>query len=125
MAALDAAARAGQPISMTELMARAEILSRRTLADKPDELAAVLWLVSPAGSWMTGKVIEIDGGASGSTWPLPGRAAQASASSGSAALRHRAAKAVSAGAGSSDGCGGMAEAVGVAGCSGILRRVVD
>ena len=29
-----------------ELMARAEILSRRTLADKPDELAAVLWLVA-------------------------------------------------------------------------------
>lgn len=43
---LDDAARAGQPISMTELMARAEILSRRTLADKPDELAAVLWLVA-------------------------------------------------------------------------------
>ncbi len=43
---LDDAARAGQPISMTELMARAEILSRRMLADKPDELAAVLWLVA-------------------------------------------------------------------------------
>ena len=41
------------------------------LGQPEDIAAAVLWLVSPAGSWMTGKIIEIDGGAPGSTWPLP------------------------------------------------------
>lgn len=39
---LDDAAKAGRPLSAPELMARAEALGRRTLAHKPDQLAAVL-----------------------------------------------------------------------------------
>ncbi len=43
---LDDAARAGKPLTMSELMVRAEDLSRRTLIDQPDELAMVLALVA-------------------------------------------------------------------------------
>ena len=43
---LDDAARVGRPVTMSELMARAEVLSRRSLGDRPDELAAVLQLVA-------------------------------------------------------------------------------
>ena len=40
------AARAGQPLSTAELMRRAEQVARRTLADRPDELAGVLSMVA-------------------------------------------------------------------------------
>ncbi|GIW42219.1 MAG: 7-alpha-hydroxysteroid dehydrogenase [Candidatus Binatia bacterium] len=36
-----------------------------------DIAAAALYLASPASSWVTGKVFEVDGGAEGSTWPFP------------------------------------------------------
>jgi len=35
-----------------------------------DVAAAALYLASPASSWVTGKVFEIDGGTVASTWPL-------------------------------------------------------
>jgi 7-alpha-hydroxysteroid dehydrogenase len=35
-----------------------------------DIAAAALYLCSPAGSWVTGKVFEIDGGTVASNWPL-------------------------------------------------------
>jgi 7-alpha-hydroxysteroid dehydrogenase len=35
-----------------------------------DVAAAALYLASPAGEWVTGKVFEVDGGAPASTWPL-------------------------------------------------------
>lgn len=39
---------------------------------EPEDIAlAILYLASPASSWVTGKVLEIDGGAVGSTWPIP------------------------------------------------------
>jgi 7-alpha-hydroxysteroid dehydrogenase len=37
----------------------------------PEDIAlGVLYLASPAGSWITGKVFEIDGGTVASNWPI-------------------------------------------------------
>jgi len=37
----------------------------------PEDIAlGVLFLASPAGSWITGKVFEIDGGTVASNWPM-------------------------------------------------------
>lgn len=35
-----------------------------------DIAACALWLASPAGSWVTGKVVEVDGGTETSSWPF-------------------------------------------------------
>jgi 7-alpha-hydroxysteroid dehydrogenase len=35
-----------------------------------DVAAAALWLCSPAGGWVTGKVIEVDGGTESTNWPF-------------------------------------------------------
>ena len=32
---------------------------------------AALYLASPAASWVTGKIFEIDGGIEASNWPFP------------------------------------------------------
>ena len=34
----------------------------KRLGDPTDIAAAALWLASPAGDWVTGKVVEVDGG---------------------------------------------------------------
>lgn len=41
------------------------------LGDPEDIALAVLYLASPASSWVTGKILEVDGGAPGSVWPIP------------------------------------------------------
>jgi 7-alpha-hydroxysteroid dehydrogenase len=39
--------------------------------DPEDIAAAALWLCSPAGAWVTGKVVEVDGGAETTVLSLP------------------------------------------------------
>ncbi|MHB8468024.1 MAG: SDR family oxidoreductase [Acidimicrobiales bacterium] len=43
----------------------------RRLGDPQDIAAAALWLVSPAGAYVTGKVIEVDGGLQTSNLEMP------------------------------------------------------
>ncbi len=41
----------------------------KTMGMPEDIAAAALYLASPAARWLTGKVLEVDGGAESSTWP--------------------------------------------------------
>lgn len=41
----------------------------QSLGQPEDIAAAALYLASPASAWVTGKVIEVDGGAESSVWP--------------------------------------------------------
>jgi len=47
-----------------------ELTPMGRLGTVEDIAQAALYLVSPASSWMTGKVIEIDGGTVASNWPI-------------------------------------------------------
>jgi 7-alpha-hydroxysteroid dehydrogenase len=38
------------------------------IGEPEDIAAAALYFATPASSWVTGKVIEVDGGAEGSVW---------------------------------------------------------
>ena len=40
------------------------------LGEPQDIAAAALYLASPAGRWVTGKILEVDGGAESTTWPF-------------------------------------------------------
>src|SRR5690606_19326059 len=42
----------------------------KTMGRPEDIAAAALYLASPAAAWVTGKVIEVDGGAESTTWPF-------------------------------------------------------
>jgi 7-alpha-hydroxysteroid dehydrogenase len=42
----------------------------RRLGTVEDIALAALWLCSPAGGWVTGKVVEVDGGSESTNWPF-------------------------------------------------------
>jgi 7-alpha-hydroxysteroid dehydrogenase len=54
--------------------AEQEMVSRTPMGrlGEPEDMAlAALYLAAPASSWVTGQVLEVDGGAPASVWPLP------------------------------------------------------
>ncbi|GBD26237.1 putative oxidoreductase [bacterium HR30] len=60
------------PFLNDELRAKMEALTpMRRLGSVEDIALAALYLVSPASSWVTGKVLEVDGGTETSNWPFP------------------------------------------------------
>lgn len=60
------------PFLNEELRAKMEALTpMRRLGTVQDIALAALYLVSPASSWVTGKVLEVDGGTETSNWPFP------------------------------------------------------
>lgn len=55
----------------TELKGQMEALTPMgRLGSTEDIAAAALYLASPAASWVTGKVFEVDGGTEASNWPI-------------------------------------------------------
>ena len=54
--------------------AATEKMIRRTpmksMGQPEDIAAAALYLAAPAARWVTGKILEVDGGAESSTWPF-------------------------------------------------------
>jgi len=58
-------------VNMGDLIEQMEKLTPlRRLAHPDDIAAAALFLSSPAGSWITGKVLEVDGGTIATNWPM-------------------------------------------------------
>jgi len=54
-----------------DLQQRMEALTPMARLGTPEDIAcAVLYLASPASSWVTGKVFEVDGGTVDSNWPI-------------------------------------------------------
>ncbi len=47
-----------------------ELTPLKTLGEPEDIAAAALYLASPASRWMSGKILELDGGAETTTWPM-------------------------------------------------------
>ncbi len=60
------------PFLNEDTRAKMEALTpMRRLGSVEDVALAALYLVSPASSWITGKVFEVDGGTESSNWPFP------------------------------------------------------
>jgi len=59
------------PFLTDELRAQMESMTpMRRLGTVEDIALAALWLCSPAGGWVTGKVVEVDGGTESTNWPF-------------------------------------------------------
>ncbi len=59
------------PFLTDDLRAQMEALTpMRRIGAVEDIAAAALWLCSPAGGWVTGKVVEVDGGTEKTNWPF-------------------------------------------------------
>src|SRR5215468_3094808 len=48
----------------------AALTPMRRIGTVEDIAIAALWLCSPAGGWVTGKVVEVDGGTESTNWPF-------------------------------------------------------
>jgi 7-alpha-hydroxysteroid dehydrogenase len=59
------------PFLSDEIRGRMEAMTpMRRIGTVEDVALAALWLCSPASSWVTGKVIEVDGGTESTNWPF-------------------------------------------------------
>jgi 7-alpha-hydroxysteroid dehydrogenase len=60
-----------RPFLNDELRGQMEALTpMRKIGSVDDVALAALWLCSPAGGWVTGKVVEVDGGIESTNWPF-------------------------------------------------------
>ena len=60
-----------QPFLDEELEAKmAAMTPMRRIGTVDDIAAAAVWLCSAAGAWVTGKVVEVDGGTEATNWPF-------------------------------------------------------
>lgn len=59
------------PFLTDELRATMESMTPMQRIGTVEDIAlAALWLCSPAGGWVTGKVVEVDGGTESTNWPF-------------------------------------------------------
>src|SRR5262249_39890746 len=60
-----------KPFLTDEIRGQMEALPpMRRIGTVEDIAIAALWLCSPAGGWVTGKVVEVDGGTESTNWPF-------------------------------------------------------
>jgi 7-alpha-hydroxysteroid dehydrogenase len=60
-----------RPFLSDEIRGQMEALTpMRKIGSVEDVALAALWLCSPAGAWVTGKVVEVDGGTESTNWPF-------------------------------------------------------
>ena len=60
-----------KPFLTDEIRGQMEALTpMRRIGSVEDIALAALWLCSPAGNWVTGKVVEVDGGTESTNWPF-------------------------------------------------------
>jgi 7-alpha-hydroxysteroid dehydrogenase len=58
--------------AVPDLRGKMEAMTPMRRLGQPEDVAALaLYLASPASSWVTGKLFEVDGGTVASNWPLP------------------------------------------------------
>jgi len=60
-----------RPFLTDEVRGQMEALTpMKRIGTVEDVALAALWLFSPAGGWVTGKVVEVDGGTESTNWPF-------------------------------------------------------
>jgi len=60
-----------RPFLNDEIRSQMEAMTpMRRIGSVEDVALAALWLCSPAGGWVTGKVVEVDGGTESTNWPF-------------------------------------------------------